>query len=388
MSDTVVSSGVTSTGLYVSHLDTLEVLSGGHVSHIGIRGVETISAGGTAIGDVVDASLVSSSRDALPSGVQFVFGVASSTVVHAGGYQVVSGGGVADNTRVDANGFECVTAEGHTSNGIISELGTLDVAKGGEATGVHLHGGLLELSSLGAYPGDTVGGGFATGTVDDGAGQIDVKTSGIASGSIVDSGGLVTVYAGGEVVDTYLRGHAVIEVLSGESISARISAGAAETLFAGESINDVVYSGGLVTVANSATVSALVVSSGGAFQWFTSHALVSDLTLRPGADIFVQYTSASATISGGKLEVFNSGGVEVLSAKLQHGGSGLVVTATPTSAGSTEIVVSKESGAERHLAPGLHFAQAIAQVTQRDAAVPILFHAHRSVTPMVIAPPH
>jgi len=364
----IVSSGVTSSGLYVDHLDTLEVLSGGKVIDTTVRGFETISAGGLATGDVVDASIIGAS-----SGLQFVLGVASSTVVHAGGYQVVSSGGRADGSRVGSGGFEFITAGGHASGGVIRSGGYEFVATTGVVTGVHIRDyGDLELSDAGAY-GDGVGGGGVTvGAVDD-DGRINVRSNGVASSSIVNSGGLVSVTASGEIVGTYLRSGGVIQVASGESVSARVSAGALEIVFYGESLSDYVYSGGTAAVVDSATISALVVSSGGLFDWFNRAASVSDLRLHPGAEISVSATSAVAIISGGVLEVMSQGGAVIFdTATLEGGGSGLTLTSGVYSSGYTEFTVEKATP-DAAARPAL-LAQAIAAMPANNPLSPMVFH--------------
>jgi autotransporter passenger strand-loop-strand repeat protein len=141
-------------------------------------GTETVSAGASAGGTIVDSGGV--------LGV-LSYGNASSTIVGSGGTLELFGSASALNLTINAGGTLKV-ADGYSlSNFAIGSSATLDVASGGAASGTTVNSGGTEIVSAG---------GTATGTATNKGGYEDVLSGGITSNTTI-SGGTLELTSGG-----------------------------------------------------------------------------------------------------------------------------------------------------------------------------------------------
>lgn len=136
----VTAASTTSQGYVVLGDGTLDVVTGGNVS-----GQITIGNGGVV--DVLNGA-TTEHTDIRGGGVQYDYGTANDTTVHAGGQQHVYFGGSANGSTVEAGGFQYIDAGGSASDTVID--GGFQYVDGTAAGG-----------SVGG--GNSLGGGVATG---------------------------------------------------------------------------------------------------------------------------------------------------------------------------------------------------------------------------------
>ena len=351
MTTTVVSNGVTSSGLTLSGGDTLNVLAGGTIhdiadsgGQINLAGISTsnvaIFTGGT---EVISAGGVASGASG------------SGTGVSGGSLTVLSGGTLAFSKDI-AGGVTGVASGGTAYNLSVSSGGTLNVAGTTQSNVQVFTSGIENVQS----------GGLITGNFGSGTGVVGGTLNVLAGGS----GAFITVSSGGtmNVAGTVLSNVAVISggienVLSGGLISGvtssgtGVSAGGTLNILAGGSAVHVgVSSGGTFNVAGT------VLSNTGVYSGGVENVLVGGV---------IGGASGSGTgVSGGTLNllaggsasfvgvssggIFNvagiflseggvvSGGVEnVLSGGLTSGASG---SGTGVSSGGTMNVLAGGSG--------------------------------------------
>ncbi|HEV8679294.1 MAG TPA: Hint domain-containing protein [Stellaceae bacterium] len=320
MTDTIVSSGATSTGVTVNSGDTLTVLSGG-----------------TAVDAVVNSG-----------GVEFVSGTDSGATVNLSGVQNVFAGGVANNVTVNSGGVEYVDGTTNSTlllhgeeivlSGGTSFLTTVSgaqegnfislevVSAGGQSFVTTLVAGGLEwvlgiahetiVSASGQQY--VFHGGVASGTTIMGSGLESVESGGIASGSVVSFGGQQTVSSGGVASDSIV--HGVQRVSSGGVASGTVVSGGALDLF-GTGFGTVVSSGGEETILSGGLASGSVVSSGGL------------------QDVFIGGVASSSVIRGGELDLAGAGFGTVVSSGGRVDLSGIGV-GTVVSSGGMETILS------------------------------------------------
>jgi len=239
MTDYVVSSGVTSSGITLLNHDLMTVLNGGVADRIVVNngGGEVVSSGGTT----------------------------NFTTVSSGGYEYVSAGGIASSSFVFPHGVLNVFNGGSTVGSLVAYDGKEIVSSGGHATSTVLSNGGEEY----AYSGGTT---YFT-VVSNGG--YEAALGGTASNTTVASGGYEYVGGdGGMTVATFVR-YGGYEIVSqgGVSNDTLLEPGGSELIYdaavaSGTEVSadskEFVYSGG---VAGGGTVDAggcLVLDGGSA----------------------------------------------------------------------------------------------------------------------------
>jgi autotransporter passenger strand-loop-strand repeat protein len=387
MTLTVVSSGVTSTGLNVASGDQLAVQSGGIASNtlVGSGGIVYVS-GGTAFstevgsgayvyvssGGTTSGTMVGQdgSEDVLSGGSAFGTlvnsggvqllsgGAAYDTVASSGGTQYVNAGGTASDTIVAGGGVEYVNDNG-TVSGTVVRSGGVQAISSGTATGTVLSGG-IEYVDVGTASSTTVG---------SGAGEL-VYSGGNAFGGIVQAGGLLVVLPGGSAADVtgeVVSSDAVILVTPngvtdlGNTVT-DASAGSGDTLYvlsggaaSGTEITDanmIVFAGGVASgtlvnslgtdyVASGGMTSGTIVSGGGAVEFVSGGTSYGTLVSSGGAEFVSAGTAFRTIVNSGGVENVYSGGVG-FGTQVSNGGnvivSGGTVFGTILSNGGTETL--------------------------------------------------
>ncbi|HZZ90518.1 MAG TPA: hypothetical protein VFE13_19480 [Caulobacteraceae bacterium] len=135
--------------------DTSGMTTGGVARHETILsgGAMQISAGGATFDTTVSAGAVETVyasgraiRTLLSGGDEFVYGLASKTMVEAGARQIIRGGGFASGSVIESGG-RAVVSSGGAAQGITVSGGTLIVSSGGVLSGgLVIEGGLARIS--------------------------------------------------------------------------------------------------------------------------------------------------------------------------------------------------------------------------------------------------
>lgn len=285
MTDYIVSSGQTSSGITLNSGDTETVLSGGTANNtvVSSGGVETILSGGTANNTLVNNGGIEN----VSSG-----GTGSFTRIE-GGVVNVYAGGVTYNDVVN-NGNEVVFAGGTTSNTVLQYSGVETVSSGGSTSHTTLaNTAVLNVSS---------GGSVFDSTLNNSA-IINVFAGGAASGTIVTDGQEIVF---GSTSGTILNGGREIISAGGTATGVVVNSGAAEYVNSGGTAsNTVVSSGGTDYVNAGATVSGTQLLSGGTIDLvslaYTSDGTVSldqatdTLTVTEGSNTYAQTLSGTYT---------------------------------------------------------------------------------------------
>ena len=263
MSDYILISGRTVSGIVVSAGTYLE-----------------IGSGGTAINTLV--------KD---GGYETVFsgGVTTSTTIRAGGYEEVSSGGTALNTAVKDGGYLHLGPGGVASSAAVSGGGTMIVSAGGVAFDTQsAAAAVLSITNL-VTSGQTV-----SGVTIGSSSLLDVGAGGRAVSTTVVNGGMETVWSGGTVSGTVVSSGAVLLVSGGGSATGTtvLSGGTFIVLSGGSATGTVISSGGLGSVK-------LVVESGQVSSGLVANSVTS------------VYVLAGGVTSG---TVVSSGGTEIVSA--------------------------------------------------------------------------
>src|SRR5690242_8542595 len=199
-----VSSGQTSSGLFVHSGEVVQV-----------------DFGGTAL-----------DTDVLNGGNQDVFGRASGTFIHSGGFEFVgssnvSGGGVAVGTTISIGGIQDIVDGAFADGTIISNGGTQLVEESNSPFGgiaentIVLKGGLQHLIGLA----------FASSTTISSGGKSIVSNLALADATAV-KGGLLQVESGGTTSGTTVSSGGV-ELVSGQAIRTTIFAFGKQQVFSG-----------------------------------------------------------------------------------------------------------------------------------------------------------
>jgi autotransporter passenger strand-loop-strand repeat protein len=342
MTDTIVISGQTVSGLVINPgtilaigsggiaIDTLVkdggtelTFSGGITSDASVRagGTELVSAGGTAISvGVKDAGAL----------VVAAGGSAVSAQVSGGGTMIVSSGGTGIDTGSGAAAVISVTSVvsgGEMVSGLTIGSNTiLDVESGGTAvSAIVADGGVVALTAGGFVSGTVVSGGgllsaFGAGTAFDtvvqSGGSFVMSDGGLASGTLVSSGGYASVTivvnratATGLIVDSVTT----LDVdYGGVTRDTIITSGGHEIVGAGTDFGTTVGAGGFETVSGNAydpvvsgaldvtgDVFGAVIAGGGVevvSDAFTETGLTSDTTITGSGTLDIEAGTASGTI--------------------------------------------------------------------------------------------
>jgi len=192
------------------------------------------------------------------SGVQQIYGTATSTTVASGGQQVVNTGAVESGAIILAGGtqFDSSTAFGDIVSG-----GTQLVFGSASGTLVSGAGGIEAVQVGGAVTGNTVVAGGAE------------FVSGAATSTTVGSGGFQFVQGSGHANSTTVSGPGAFQVVNSGGFAS----------------NAIVESGGTINISAGGVMSNTVVSSGG-----------TEVVSSGG-------TLSGATLSGGQLEIVSGG---------------------------------------------------------------------------------
>jgi autotransporter passenger strand-loop-strand repeat protein len=336
MSDYILISGQTVSGLVVSAGTYLEIGSGGVAVGTLVKdgGYETVFSGGITTSTTVRAGgyeLVSSGGSALSTAVKDggylileAGGTASSAAVSGGGTMIVSAGGVMIDTASAAAAVLSVTnlvTSGQTISGVtIGSSSTLDVGSGGHALSTTVTNGGMETVSSG---------GTVSGTVVSSGATLEVLAGGSAAGTTVDSGGTFIVLSGGSATSTVVssggQGSVKLVVHSGQVSSGLIanSVTSVYVLSGGVTSGTTVMSGGTEVIAALGRDVGAVVSAGG-------YDLISGTSISA-------VVSGTALVQGGTtsgLTVAGSGGVTVENAAL---GFSVLSNTTITGHGTLEV---------------------------------------------------
>ena len=337
MSDYILISGRTVSGLVVSAGTYLEIGSGGVAINTLVKdgGYETVFSGGITTATTVRAGgyeQVSSGGTAISTNVKdggyLVLGpggTASSAAVSGGGTMIVSAGGVAIDTESAAAAVLSVTnlvTSGQTISGVtIGSSSLLDVGAGGRAISTTVVGGGVETVSSG---------GTVSGTVVSSGATLDVVAGGSAANTDVLSGGTFIVLSGGSATGTVISsgglGSVKLVVNSGQVSSGLVATSITSVyvLAGGVTSGTIVTSGGTEVVSALGRDMGTVVSAGG-------YDLISGLSVSA-------VVSGAALIQGGMtsgLTIAGSGSVDAVDAPL-----GFSVMSNTTITGHGTLTVS------------------------------------------------
>lgn len=371
MSETVVGSGQTSSGLVVTSGNVV-VVSGGTTINATVTsgGQEFVYSGGTAIGtndggyqDVESGGLVSATTIQADAVLIGGGGSATGTVVESAGLMQIGGTGVIDGATVSSGGvawvYNSATISGATISGVEILGGTTSSTQFGTQA---VSGGRAVNNVVGSAGAEYVGtGATTTGTILNSGGtqQVGGSTSwiyhydtasgftmstnlsgGIASNTLVNSGGDQIVSSGGTATGTTVYGEQQV-VLGGVASATTIEAGGA--LLAGSSTvsGTVVMGRGLEQLGVAAVDSGATVSAGGT-QWVYNTAATTGTTLNGGIQVIGGVTSSpnfgTQATSGGTATatIVNSGGAEYV------GTDGTASDTLVTSGGTQQVGGSVE----------------------------------------------
>ena len=248
-------------------------------------GAETVSFGGTAIGDMLNSN-----------GGQYVSGTASFTQVSSGGDEFVYSGGTTVSTTVSSGGAELLFSGGTASGTVLDSGGYLVVLPGATETDTVMSGGMVVSTGVVLVRTDPVisvynaadteydliltpglldpffehqetqlevmnGGGIFNTTlfgVDD-----HIFGGGLASGTILNDGAIEYVARRGIAIGTTVNVRGVQVVLGPFQYE---SAGGLVTESAGTASSTTVNSGGTLEVHSGGNVSGATILPGGAID--------------------------------------------------------------------------------------------------------------------------
>jgi autotransporter passenger strand-loop-strand repeat protein/autotransporter-associated beta strand protein len=269
-----------------------ELLSGGtdRLAEVTSGGVQTVSAGGIALGDTID----SGGKQTISSG-----GVVSGTLVS--GYEVVLGGGIASGSIAEAyagNLYSVVVSGGESVGAIVLSNGAMSVSGVASYT---WSGEVLSITVLAPSS--------ALATTVNAGGELDVYAGGIISGTVLLGGAKEYVEQGGMALGTTVDNGAVEHLYdSGTAVGSVIEAGGIQSVTEATAFNDVVMSGGVVSDAGTvAYTEATGITSSFVGTLTGSGALVQS---GPGTLVLagnLSGFSGTAQISGGTLDLTSAG---------------------------------------------------------------------------------
>ncbi len=298
MTNTIVSSGQTSSGLTLNSGDFLTVLAGGTANATDVNS-GTDNVFGTVSGTVIHAG-----QEFVSSG-----GRASGTVVSFGGAQILLAGGLTTGTVI-SGGFEGVS--GGVASGTIISFGGMAVSSGGTASGATIgSGGVLQVFAGGAASATTISAGglqyVFSGGIDAGGtilGQRQVWAGGVASGTQIGAGGIDYVY--------------------GAASNTTIGSGGSEIVQSGGTLSGAIVNGGFLEISSGAHASGGVAFTalGGTVrlddsQHLDAGLIISGLTPTAGAIDFGDIGFTSGATSAAWTQAGTSGTLTLTSGALQ-----------------------------------------------------------------------
>ena len=298
-SSKVVSNGETSTGL---------VMPDGDITDL------RISLGGTTISTVLESGgreLVSGKTSGTTineSAEQRVYktGVASDTVINAGGSQLLGSGSTSGGTAIATvinGGVQSVTRNGIASNTQILEGGVQSVWNNGSASDTHISaGGTQQIASGGSATNTTVSSGGIQNVFHNGS---SINVTQLSGGNINTrlSGGATT-----SVTGTNQNGE-TLSISNGVASNFIVNAGGYQYISAGGSaVNTLLNSGEMELegggVADTLTAQGGTISLGGGAGQFVGNTMLSGTVVD-----YTRYTSSRNTLSAENLSangaVFN-----------------------------------------------------------------------------------
>ncbi|MBE7212017.1 MAG: Hint domain-containing protein, partial [Gluconacetobacter diazotrophicus] len=229
MSDSVVSSGMTVSGLTVDGGSSLTVLSGG-------LAVDTTVSSGSA--DIVAGVTSDTLLQAFATETVLSGGQALHTSVGSAAAQFISGGGVASATAIGSGGEVYVLSYGLAQAAVVEAGGLLVVSSGGTAVATDIASG----------------------------GAVQLQDFAVASGGRIERGGAEVVLSDGETIDDRIEAGGFLVVSSGgAATSADVASGGFLVISAGGIADDaVVHSGGMEVIsAGGSAVDTLLEAGGG-----------------------------------------------------------------------------------------------------------------------------
>ncbi len=343
MTQYVVGSGVTSTGLTLQDGDSVSVLSGGITSgtvvsfgghesaYSGtlissfVSGQENLYSGSVAIdatiyfggyenvisgttsgaliegGATVYPDSVADNATVNSGGLLYVHGIANDSVVASGGLTVANGG-TAHEAVVSQGGFIIVSNGGTLDDALIQSGATLILLSGSESNDVTVQSGALVYE-----PGDALVianeqvSGWETGYY--AIPSFTVENGGTAIDTLVGPGGSATVSSGGTMISTIIQQTDSVAVLNGGVVSTTVV-------------------DGTLTISDGASaVSAAVGFEGRMFV--TIGGFASDVSVSSGGELTVLGGSAfNTTVAGFKTPESHISSFEYLSSgAIQSGGT-------------------------------------------------------------------
>jgi len=301
MTQYLITSGVTSTGLVAGNGDVISTFTGGtDINAIVNSGGSDDVAGGTDTGAKINAG----------GKLNVASGTASNAVVNGG--TVLISGGTAVGLTISNGGTSGVVVEagGVLSGGTIGFGTNAIISSGGTANGVTANSAGLEIS-----------GGVASSAIILAFGHLDVYNGGSTVSATVSASGIENIYSGAIASGTTVTGGTVL-VSGGTAVGLTISNGGANGV--------VVEANGLLSSSTIFEGTNAVIDSGGTARGVTAN--------NAGLEVNSSGTaSASIILSGGHLDVASSG--SIVSAIINSGG-----TATLSSGGSATSVTVSSGG--------------------------------------------
>ncbi|MET4206713.1 AIDA repeat-containing protein [Bradyrhizobium sp. LA2.1] len=350
----VKGASTTSQGYVVLGDGTLDVATGGNVS-----GQITIGNGGVV--DVLNGA-TTEHTNILSGGVQYDYGTANDTTVHAGGQQHVYFGGSANGSTVEAGGYQDVYSNSTVTN--VSLSGNQQVLAGGTAIDTTVYsGGYQYVGDGGTSAGTLVktggfqyidAGGSASDTVIDGGFQYVDGTAtggsvgggnslggGVATGVTVKNGGAQHVYHGGSAIGTIVAAGGFQDVYHA-TVSGTNLSGNQQVLDGGIAANTVIENGGNSYIGAGGSVTATTVNGGG-LLYVDAGGSAASTTINGGVG-FVIGTASNTTLKSGELDVAGTADNTHLAGGVEHVFAGGVQNGVDFAGSAATLTLESASG--------------------------------------------
>lgn len=350
----VTGASTTSQGYVVLGDGTLDVVTGGNVA-----GQITIGNGGVV--DVLNGA-TTEHTDILSGGVQYDYGAANDTTVHAGGQQHVYFGGSANGSTVEAGGYQDVYSNSTVRN--LSLSGNQQVLAGGAAIDTTVHsGGYQYVGDGGTSAGTLVktggfqyidAGGSASDTVIDGGFQYVDGTAtggsvgggnslggGVATGVTVKNGGAQHVYHGGSATGTIVAAGGFQDVYQA-TISGTNLSGNQQVLDGGIAENTVIENGGNSYIDAGGSVTATTVNGGG-LLYVDAGGSAASTTINGGVG-FVIGTASNTTLNSGEFDVAGTADNTHLAGGVEHVFAGGVQNGVDFAGSAATLTLERADG--------------------------------------------
>lgn len=350
----VTGASTTSQGYVVLGDGTLDVATGGNVA-----GQITIGNGGVV--DVLNGA-TTEHTNILSGGVQYDYGTANDTTVHAGGQQHVYFGGSANGSTVEAGGYQDVYSNSTVTN--VSLSGNQQVLAGGTAIDTTVYsGGYQYVGDGGTSAGTLVktggfqyidAGGSASDTVIDGGFQYVDGTAtggsvgggnslggGVATGVTVKNGGAQHVYHGGSAIGTIVAAGGFQDVYHA-TVSGTNLSGNQQVLDGGIAANTVIENGGNSYIGAGGSVTATTVNGGG-LLYVDAGGSAASTTINGGVG-FVIGTASNTTLNSGELDVAGTADNTHLAGGVEHVFAGGVQNGVDFAGSAATLTLENASG--------------------------------------------